>query len=333
MASLADLKKLLADVFLGSREFNKAADLGNALKAYDPDLEITHRCVTQPVVDALKARRAALGAKLNDLSQATDLAKHSDLEAIGDVLEAMSAAKVKKMTPEHLEKLNVARKADLVSIETDIIKPAMDKFLKKHQKLYEFVGGKMQALDQEEEEEAEEETPIDAKIMKQADKDTEEIIAVLAAREALFGAKSPLNAGDLKTFTKDKLSFLPSAVRGGDTKKLLAEEKLAAAAAVEFEKAHAKSLGIFNNAYENLVHNGKVVRSGPTPYFLWTKRASFVAQRDLLVKLLGKLRMHLDGWMAQRTTAKLDLKSKKFIACVDLAGQVDTLSEAYKKVI
>jgi len=334
VASLADLKKLLADVFLGSKEFNKVADLGNALKAYDPDLKVIQMCVTQKIVNAMQARRAALAAKLNDLKQATALNNHEDLEAIGEVLEEMASAKVKTMTPEYLKQLNDARKRDLLRIETKIIAPMMDKFLKKHQQLYEFANGKLTLLsDEGDEDESEDEAPVDPKLLKRAEKDTAEIIDILAARDALLGAKSPLDAADLRTFTKDKLSFLPGAIRGGDTKKLLAEERAASEAAAEFEKARAKSLAIFNDAHENLIHNGKTVRSGPTPLFLWSGRAKFVAHRDSLVALLGRLRKHLDAWFAQRATAHLDLKSKKVIACGRLAEQTDQLIDAYKKLI
>lgn len=334
MASLADLKKLLTDVCLGSKEFNKAAELGNALKAYDPDLKIIQACVTQKIVNAMQARRAALAAKLNDLGQATAFNAHDDLEALGEVLDEMASAKVKKMTPEYLQQLNDARKSDLLRIETKIIAPMMDKFLKKHQDRYEFANGKLTLRsDEGDEDESEDEEPVDPKLLKRAEKDSAEIIDILAARDALLGAKSPLDAADLRAFTKDKLSFLPGAIRGGDTKKLLAEERAASDAAAEFEKARAKSLAIFNDAYENLIHNGKTVRSGPTPLFLWTGRAKFVAHRDSLVTLLGKLRKHLDAWFAQRTTARLDLKSKKVMACTRLAEQADNLVDAYQKLI
>lgn len=331
MASLAELKQTLVDVMLGSKAFTTAAQLGDALKAYDPGLKIMERTATQQLVDALTARRSALAAKLSDLNETIKLADdHEALEAVGDVVEELKARKASQMPPDFVPRLTAARKADVSRLEKERIAPAIEAYLKAHQEKYDFVGGALQPKGKVAKPA---EPPVDPQELARARKESDELTDLIATRDKLFGAKSPLNQDDLRTLTRDKLTFLPNFARGGDTKKLLAEEKLAIEAAKEFETVHAKGRAALDGAYETFQHNGKAYRDGGVPLMVWKNRAEFVRYFETLKSRLQNFRDHLNLWMEQRTTARLDLKSKKVIACGNLARQADVLLEAYGKLL
>lgn len=335
MADLAGLKQLVTDLMLGSKQFNGAAQLGEMLKGYDPDLKVTHDSLAnQTLIDAVVARRAALATPFTDLQRTAALAEtHGrSLTAIPKIVNEMKAAKVKgsSVPAEYVTKLTAARKTDVARLEGDRIQPAIVKFVKKHQELYTFVGG---ILTNKAAAAKPAPPPIDPKLMAKATKDTDEIMTVLGNRDLLFGRASPLDQGSLRTFAQDKLSFLPNAVRGFDTKQLHAEEKLTVEAARQFEAEYLKGARIVNDAHDTFKHQGKAFRGGGLPLLVWKKRSDVVALRDRLVKLLKNFCQHLDLWMSQKTTARLDLKSKKVIAGVRLKDQAEMLIRTYQKVI
>jgi hypothetical protein len=336
MPDLATLKQTIVDLFIGSKQ----ADLGKVqsaeLKVYDPDLKVLQTTLTSDIIAAAKARRALLDTKPTDLkAHGALLDTHGTVVThTADVVESMIQQKVKGavVPPNFVAPLMDARKKDLLDIEKNVLGPAVERYLSKWSKAYEFENGQIRAKAA---------TPsadpvqpaVDDHTLATVQAESDKIAAVLAAGKQLFNGKSPLYPALVDTFSKDKLSFLPNAIRGGDTKKLLAEEKLTIEAINFFVTACQKGPGILNSSHDPFKVGGTVYRGAGVPLMVWTNRAAVVAYRDELVKLLRNIREHLDQWMGQRTNARLDLKSKKVIACTQLAGQVDTLIDAYTKVI
>ncbi|MGN6371270.1 MAG: hypothetical protein ACTHN5_23700 [Phycisphaerae bacterium] len=336
MPDPAALKQIVIDLFLGSKQPDLAKMQSAELKTYDPDFKILQSTLTSDIINAAKARRALLDIKPTDLKAFGALLNtHGHVAThTADVVEAMIQQKVKGavVPPNFVTPLMDARKKDLLNIEKNTLAPAVDRYLSKWNKTYEITNGQLHPKAAPAKADAAE-PDVDDTTVRRLGTETDEITTVLAAEKTLFNGKSPLDAASVSTFTKDKLSFLPNAVRGGDTKKLLAEEKLAVEAINAFTTACKRGPQVLNASHDTFKVAGKVYRGAGIPLMTWTNRQALVSYRDELVKLLRNIRQHLDQWMAQRTTARLDLKSKKVIACTHLAGQVDTLIDAYTKIL
>jgi hypothetical protein len=335
MTDLATLKQTVIDLFLGGKQLELGDQQFASLRQYDPDLKVLQDTLTSEVKAGAKARRALISLKPTDLVgfYAAVKANRTALDAVVDIVDAMAKQKVMgaSVPAKFIMPLGEARKKDLLAIEKELLHPAVDHYVNEWQKRYEFDNGKVVEKDAEESEEEADE--LDPALVKKAQAENDEVAMLMAHEKTLFNGKSLLNPADVNTFTKDKLSFLPNAIRGGDTKKLLADEKLSIEAIKQYEALCPHGPGIANAAYELWKINGEAVRPGMTPLMIWKNKPALVAYRDSLLLHLRNIHQHLELWMEQRNTARLDIKSKKFLACMKLVGDVDALIAAYQKVV